>query len=129
MEGMTKYFGAKILISEESHQYLSHPEDFHFRYLGEVIVKGKHKPVKIYECVDGDHADNKEKKILSLSNFNKGLGLYYSREFPEALVVFKEILKQNSKDQPAEYFYKMAAKYAAEGVPDDWRGVDIIEHK
>ena len=43
MEGMTKIFGSDILISESVYRGLKHPEDFNFRYLGKVQLKGKSK--------------------------------------------------------------------------------------
>lgn len=54
MEGLTKDFVANILISEESYRGISNKDDFNFRYLGKVNVKGKQKAIGVYECVEGE---------------------------------------------------------------------------
>ncbi len=49
IENLTKHYGASILLSDASLKELDNPSAFHFRYLGEVQVKGKLKAIKIYE--------------------------------------------------------------------------------
>lgn len=50
MEGLTKQFGAKILLSEASYQKLSDPSAFQIQHLGKVQVKGRQESVGVYEC-------------------------------------------------------------------------------
>jgi len=54
IESLTKHYKASILLSESSLQTLTKPDEFNFRYLGKVQVKGKQQIIKIYECFDGD---------------------------------------------------------------------------
>jgi class 3 adenylate cyclase len=129
MEGMTKYYGTRILISDDSYQSIMHPEDFHFRYMGEVVVKGKKLPVKVYECFDGDEPESIDKKIDTLSDFEEGLRTYFARDFPEASVTFNNIVKLHPQDLTSQYYYKLAVKYAGLGVDDDWTGVEKLDRK
>jgi DNA-binding response OmpR family regulator/nitrogen-specific signal transduction histidine kinase len=129
MEGMTKYYGIKILISQDSHNILTHPDEYHFRYMGEIVVKGKKLPVKVYECFDGDIENIRDKKLDSLKDFEEGLRLYYNKEFPEASVIFNQIVKDNPDDKAAAYLYNKAVTYALKGVPDDWTGVEKMDMK
>ena len=48
MEGLTKYFGVSILLSEDVLKQLLDPQDFQIRFLGKVMVKGKQTPFKVY---------------------------------------------------------------------------------
>ena len=57
MEGITKYYGAKIVLSENCLDAMEYKNDFRFRYLGKVKVKGKNNIIGIYECFDGDEED------------------------------------------------------------------------
>ena len=41
MEGLTKFYGAKLLVSETTLQKLNDPSQFNYRNLGKVQVKGK----------------------------------------------------------------------------------------
>jgi signal transduction histidine kinase/class 3 adenylate cyclase/ligand-binding sensor domain-containing protein/ActR/RegA family two-component response regulator len=129
MEGLTKYYGVQILISQDSYRCLSNHEDFHFRVLGEVLVKGKNRPVKIYECYDGEEPEMFNKKKEMNSAFNEGLSHYYNKDFPEASVYFNNIVKKNPKDKTAQYYYKLAIKYAMDGVPYNWSGIEKLLEK
>jgi class 3 adenylate cyclase len=50
LEGITKDFNVPVVISEAT--WLEVNSLFETRYLGEVTVKGKEIPVKIYTVVD-----------------------------------------------------------------------------
>lgn len=129
MEGLTKHFGASIIISSDSMKTLTDKSNFHFRYLGEVQVKGKHTVIGAYECFDGDEVHIRAAKLEQLPHFNEGLDYFYKREFGEANAIFSRILKVVPNDLVAEYFRKRAARFAYEGVPDDWEGIERLDIK
>ena len=129
LEGMTKYYGIRILISGESLQLFKSRQNYHARYLGEVLVKGKNRPIKVYECFDGDEENIRDKKLTSLKQFEEGLKYYYIRDFSEAIIIFNHITEDNPEDRAASYYYSKAVSYALKGVPDDWTGVEKMEMK
>ncbi len=129
IEGLTRHYGVRILITEECIQHLEVHADYHFRVMGEVIVKGKQYPTKIFECFNGDEPEVIDLKLQTLDEFDEGLRCFYAREFPEASVVFNKIVKKNSQDFAAAYFYRRAIQFAMTGVPDDWTGVEKLETK
>ena len=53
LEGLTKKYHAWIIVSESTLNAIN-KNDFNYRFLDFVKVKGKHKPVSIYELLDGD---------------------------------------------------------------------------
>jgi len=67
IESTTKTYGVKILISEDSKNGLKHSYNYHLRHIGEVNVKGKTKPVDIYECT------NKELPKISQKDASIGI--------------------------------------------------------
>ncbi|MDW3650121.1 MAG: two-component regulator propeller domain-containing protein [Bacteroidia bacterium] len=129
MESLTKHFGVNILLSEDCVSRLQHPEEFNLRYLGKVKVKGKSIPQGVYDCFDGDRADQIEKKSASLADFNKALEVYFAQEFAEAALLLKEIIAKNPEDAPAHHFYKLAGQFITQGVSEDWTGVESMGHK
>jgi class 3 adenylate cyclase/ligand-binding sensor domain-containing protein len=129
LEGMTKFYGVKILISEESLLLLDSRQKFHTRCLGEVLVKGKNTPLKVFECLDADKEIIRNKKLARLIEFNDGLNLYLKKEFSEASVVFNHIVKDNQGDKAAVYYYNKAVTYALKGVPEDWTGIEKMKMK
>ena len=56
VEGLTKYFGAPILVTESVYAALSDPSRYAMRYLGRVPVKGKLNEIGIYEVLDAETA-------------------------------------------------------------------------
>ena len=158
IESLTKHFGVSILLSEESlvkiRQFASLPvdslpiqepnatrpktaelptielpTDFHFRYLGKVLVKGKQQPIGIYECFDGDSLEQIDKKEQTFSVFEQGLNLYFKKSFPEAILAFKKVLEINPNDAPARLFLNKAAYYISNEVAENWTGVEKMVQK
>ena len=58
-ESLTKDFGAKIIITEFTHQLLENPDVFHIRSLGEQEIRGMEKKVHLYEIYEVDGAYEK----------------------------------------------------------------------
>jgi len=124
LEGLTKDYGASIIISQETIDKLDEPGKYHFRSLGEVKVKGKEISTRIFECFDGDELRSIQKKIDTLDEFETGLKLYHNKKFSKAAEVFNNITEENAEDCAAAYFYKKATKFALDGVPGDWTGLE-----
>ena len=93
VESLSKYYGANILLSEDSINGLADRSKFSFRYLGMVQVKGKNNSLKIYECFDGDSENIAEKKAESLESFNEGMMHYFNKEFAMAALEFQKVIK------------------------------------
>jgi len=129
LEGLTKHYGVNIILSEESRGRLQNPEDFHFRYLGRVQVKGKHQPVNIYECIDGDHVDTVARKLATREIFEQGLRQYYQKDFKSAHDAFEQVLSRNAHDTAARLFLQRSSRYLTDGVPDNWTGVEAMQFK
>ncbi|UCE93969.1 MAG: GAF domain-containing protein [Flavobacteriaceae bacterium] len=129
IEGLSKHFSTSILMTEKCLNNLSNPEEFVFRYLGPVQVIGKQKPIKLYECINGDHDSLFEHKSKTLGTFDEGMKLYFNREFAMAAVTFQKIYKQNKKDLTAKLFLNRAAHLITEEIDEDWKGVQSMTKK
>ncbi|MEP1489484.1 MAG: tetratricopeptide repeat protein [Algibacter sp.] len=129
MEGVTKYYGANIIISENSIETIKNKDDYNFRYLGKVKVKGKNKIIGIYECFDGDGDETVLLKIKTLKSFKKGLDYFYNKEFPKASAAFDAVLTKNPEDKVARYFVTKSAEYTISGPPENWNMVNTMKAK
>ncbi|MEL6626812.1 MAG: two-component regulator propeller domain-containing protein, partial [Bacteroidota bacterium] len=94
MEGLTKSFGVRILISGSSYKGLKEPEKYHFRYIGKVKVKGKNESVEVYECIDGDPQEEFEVKWELKDTFDEAVSLYYRNHYEESIALTEQILLQ-----------------------------------
>ncbi len=126
IEGLTKIYGAAILISESSLYNLVDPVNYHFRFLDRVKVKGKSEPVSVFEVFDGNPPEIIELQLDTLENFEKGLLHYHSLEFEEAATQFKRVLLKNPYDKAAQLHLKRAKHFSKYGVPEDWEGVTTL---
>jgi len=129
VESLSKYYGANILLSEDSIKDLDDPSAYHFRYLGKVQVKGKNNSIKIYECFDGDGDEIVALKLTSLDSFNEGMGHYFSKDFALAAVEFQQVVKENPNDNTARLFLQKSGQFIATGVPQDWDGIEVMSSK
>ncbi|MEM9983764.1 MAG: ATP-binding protein, partial [Bacteroidota bacterium] len=104
IEGLTKHYGASILLSEDVVRYLPADAAYAIRYLGPVLVKGKKTPIGLYECFDGDSPSQRELKMTTLPLFKQGLDHYFARRFNDAVLALKGVLDRNPQDIAARRF-------------------------
>lgn len=129
IEGLSKHFGTNILITQDCIDNLTHPEEFNFRFLGPVRVKGKQKPIQLYECINGDEQVLQQHKQVTLGTFDEGMRLYFNKEFAMAAVTFQQIIKQNPGDHTARLLLNRAAHLITKEIGDDWKGVESMTNK
>jgi signal transduction histidine kinase/DNA-binding response OmpR family regulator len=129
MEGLTKYYGAKILLSEQSLAAIAHAGQYQFRFLGKVQVKGKQEPLKIYECLNGLSPQELEIALATRSTFQEAMDQYLKRDFEHALLGFKRVLGDNPEDLAAHLFLTRSVQHLNAAVPADWNGVELMEAK
>lgn len=86
VEGLTKYFGANIIITEFTKQQLT--LEFPLLYLANVIVKGKSQAIKLYEVL----SETKDKEFKVIENeYHEAITLYETKEFEKAKTIFEQI--------------------------------------
>ncbi|MCB9289255.1 MAG: response regulator [Lewinellaceae bacterium] len=129
VESLTKYYGANILLTEESLQRISHKEDCLLRYLGKVQVIGKKKPLGMYECFNGDEPWQQQQKQESLAEFREAVDAYFSKDFWDAGHILEGLLKRYPDDGAVRFFLSEARRLASEGVPEEWTGIVEMKSK
>ena len=65
LEGACKYYGVKILISEQTFEIV-HKERFLFRKLDEIVVKGRQNKTTIYQVLCKQTIFEKKNRFLAL---------------------------------------------------------------
>jgi adenylate cyclase len=124
MEGLTKHYGASILVSESTLLGIQDLSKFQYRFLGLALVKGKTDPIGVYDFFDGDLPEMTEKKAESLPWFETGLTHYFSKEFPLALQAFEEVLRIHPEDPVARLYQHRSQNLIEQGMPTGWTGVE-----
>ena len=118
IEGMTKLFGATILISEHTFARLTSPADLPHREIGRVTVKGKAEPVTVYEVLDGDPAPVAALKAETRDDFGLALRAFGDSDLPAARALFEAVLRVNPADGAAAEYLRRCVPAAGASAPD-----------
>ncbi|MEW6055362.1 MAG: adenylate/guanylate cyclase domain-containing protein [Bdellovibrionota bacterium] len=119
LESINKYYGTHIIISESTYNLLK-PNEFLCREVDTVKVKGKHKPVKIYEVFPDNPTHVPLKEILN--PFHVGLKHYYQQQWEQALNVFQSILRTRNNDKPTLELIERCKYYLNNPPGQQWDG-------
>ena len=119
LEGLTKSYSVCSIISESTQNALSN--GFFCRELDLVRVKGKKKPVKIFELImEGEPSEALKKAI---DTFALGLSFYREQKWLEAEDNFKRVLELRPEDGPAKVFIERVEILRENSPGVDWDGV------
>ena len=127
LEGTTKRYGCDIVIS--SHTYQPCQESIWVRELDTVRVKGKNKPVSLYELVGLRSDPISDQKLQTIELYEAGRKYYLKREFNQALQKFQAVLDINHQDQAARLHQQRCQKWLSQALPKDWDGVETLTEK
>ncbi|MBF0239085.1 MAG: GAF domain-containing protein [SAR324 cluster bacterium] len=129
LEGLTKYYGAKIIISEDTMRLLESIRQYKYRQLDWLRVKGKAEPVSIYEIYSADDDDIQRLKMKSERFLRKGLFSRFKQQWDESITSFQEVLAINPKDKAAEFHIKNCL-YLKNNPPEQgWDGSISLDSK
>ena len=122
VEGLTKYFGARVIVTDEIRAALTDPDAYTMRFLGRVTVMGKRQGVGIYEVLDGDPPDRLAAKRATAEAFTGAVSAFIAGAFGEAAERFGDVLRADDADGAAHYLHGRSLELAASEAP--WEGVD-----
>jgi two-component system sensor histidine kinase ChiS len=129
LEGLTKVYGAGIIVSGAIIERLDDPKKYNYRFVDRVTVKGKRNAVSVFEVYDTETEQSIVLKQQTAEVFQEALNFYYQQKFVAAQKVFQNILQINPDDRVAMLYFKRSRRYRMYGAPDGWSGVEISTEK
>lgn len=127
LETACKQYATRIIISEYTYKKLRGA--YGIREIDMVVVKGKTKPVTIYEILDY-HTEQSFPNMMDVVNhFKSGLVYYRKQLWDKAIDAFKLALKANAKDQLSSMYVERCEHYKLNPPGDDWDGVWMMTQK
>ena len=129
LEGLTKYYRSRIIISDSTHELIDPGSSLEFRELDLVQVKGKKKPVTIYEVCDCDPDPLREQKLGARNKFLEALKNYRGRKWTQAITKFKDCLKDCPEDGAVELYLERCKSFLKNPPPKGWIGEQLFEQK
>ncbi len=123
LEGLTKTYGVKIIISGDTLELLGDSSGFKLRQLDIVKVKGKTEATRIFEVFDCDTPEVQEQKLKTASLILDGLGHRGSQDWQKALSCFQEALKISPEDRSVQHHIDYLYLLQENPPSFDWDGV------
>lgn len=121
LEGLNGRYGTTIIASESV--YSAAREDFEFRRLDRVAVKGKMEGVTIYELVGERARDNQ--RSAHITCYEQAFDAYQRADFRAAL----SLLESQAHDRPSRVLADRCRHLIENPPPTDWNGIYIYMTK
>jgi adenylate cyclase len=125
LEGITKEYHVQCVVSEST--YRSVKDQYVFREIDRIRVKGKTLPVTIYELLDWGR--NESLYTERIVRFSEALTAYRRQQWEEAIDLFKKIKAKFPDDGPAETFIHRSLELMEAPPEPDWDGVYAMKTK
>jgi class 3 adenylate cyclase len=104
IEGLSKEYGATLLVSQATINRLKHPEEFKYRCIGHIKVKGKIDKVTVYEIFNCDSDELAAAKLESRDWFEEAVNCYETGELEKSRVLFRRCIEKAPDDSVASFF-------------------------
>ena len=127
LEGATKYYAAKILLSEFTVADLRRPALL--REIDLLKVKGKDKPVAVYESLGYREGELANGLGRMLEAYNEGIAAYRAREWEKGMEAFQAALAAMPDDGPSALYLERCRIYAKSPPLINWNGVWVLTEK
>lgn len=104
IEGMTKEYGSRLLISGNTYSQLKDPGRYQFRFVGKAKVRGKVQVVDIWEIISADPEDVRFAKMAIATHYNQAVAAFDQGSFEEALRIFQRCLEKMPEDKAIKLY-------------------------
>ncbi|HBI38010.1 MAG TPA: hypothetical protein DDY71_10230 [Spirochaetia bacterium] len=126
LEGLNKYYGTKILISDSTYNVVY--KEFEVRLIDIVAVKGKKTGIKIYELLGTLHNFG-DRDPDYIKSYREGMQYYLNRDWINTASIFQKLIAMDPFDKPAAMMYERVSKFLTSPPPDNWTGIIMLRDK
>jgi adenylate cyclase len=126
IEGLTRIYGAKNLISEATAGAAL--DAFEMRRIDTVVLKGRTAALHIYEILARKGQLSPERAELR-QRYESGLRLYQENDFAAAAEEFDHALQIDPLDRPSQVLLDRCLRYKIQPPANDWAGTFAVEYK
>ena len=120
LEGANKQYSTTIIISDSTFQQVKNKAIA--RELDNVRVKGKKRPVKIYE-LRGMHSLPSIENELIIDAYTYGLEFFKQQRWAKALREFRRVLRYFPSDGPSRIYTQRCLEFIEHPPAENWDGV------
>ncbi len=125
IEGLNKYLGTQILVSEEVIRQL---DDFLAREIGTFLLAGKSKPIVVHGLFCPKE-DTNEAQQRACAFFAEALMAFRKQSWDEAIERFDRARECFGQDGPSSFYIKLCQEYRANPPGPLWDGTVHMDKK
>jgi adenylate cyclase len=125
LEALTKYYAVSIIVSEDTKVLAP---DFVYRELDRVRVKGRKKPLAIYEVL-GEKEEVNEAALTDLQQYLVALDAYRNQDWPLAEALFKSLSQAQPLCRLYAIYMERIVHFQSNLADADWDGVANFREK
>ncbi|MCX5805238.1 MAG: GAF domain-containing protein [Proteobacteria bacterium] len=127
LEGATKYYGTRILISEFTFRQLK--DAYTYREVDKIRVKGKLKPVTVYGIMDYHDDESFQNMGDVVKVYNEGITCYRECRWEDSIDRFREALSLNKNDKLSGFYLERCQHFVKHPPDKEWDGVWVMKEK
>ncbi len=121
LESANKFYGTSLLLSQQTVEDLK--DEHLLREIDLLRVKGKQRPVSVYEGLGHHNEASFPNMAETLAAFQAGLRLYRAKDWKRAMERFEAALRANPRDKPSQIYLERCRHHSANPPQADWDGV------
>ncbi len=119
LEPANKTYGTLLMTSEFTLEHAD-ASAYRLRELDLLAVKGKDRPVRVFEVVELAGAPLTAGKEEALGHYDSGLRAFRDRDWSLAVEYFAAALDADPDDGPSRVYLERAREYRSEPPPAEW---------
>jgi adenylate cyclase len=125
MEGLNKYLGTRVLLTEETQKVAG--AKIVTRFLGCFRLKGFEKAVGVYELTGRVEQEAESRELRE--RFAQALAALAKKDFTAATAAFQRVLELSPKDGPTKFYLDQIDELRATTLPAEWKGEITLKDK
>jgi|GEM_PF-3070128 len=129
LEGLNKFYGSSMIISEDTLAQMPQPVTFKMRSLGKAVVKGRVNALGLYEIYEGLPPEMADLREAARPDFERAIELYQQGKFKDAAKLFNQALERDPADKAAKLYIEACAQMLEHPLPKDWEGAIVMDAK
>jgi adenylate cyclase len=127
LEALTRIYAVDILIGQSAAELVR--DDFHFRSVARVQVKGKTEPVEVFTLV-GARKDDVDPEFLKwLQAYEEAIVKFRKRDFKDAKLLFSHFLEFYPDDALGKMYLASTLEYEQSPPDEAWNAVEVFKKK
>ena len=125
LEGLTKQYGIGMIVGENTYELVT---DFYYRNIDDVRVKGKDRPVTIYQPI-GLLSEVSEALKYQVEQFHEVRRRYLAREWDQAASLLEQLQQDSPDTRLYDLYAERIASFRSRPPAADWDGVYGYQEK